>query len=79
MRCNHDLWRCRVGNAIERTFADTALGEPLANDGIVDEFTQNRERTFRGKMFGLRDGVTDAEAKAVVFCEFDGHKMFRFA
>ena len=47
---------------------DAERVEPFADDGIMDEFTQNGERSSGGKFLRLRNGVADAEAKAVVFC-----------
>ena len=55
---------------------DAACGQAFADDGIVDEFTEDGERALRGELFRLCDGVADAEAEAVVFCEFNDHSFW---
>ena len=59
----------------EHAFADAARGEAFADDGIVDEFAEDGERGFGDELFCLGDGVADAEAEAVVFCEFYDHSF----
>ena len=65
---DHDLRSRRIARCIELTLAHAERREPFADDWIVDEFAQNGERPVRRELFRLRNGVTNAEAKAVMFC-----------
>jgi len=63
---DHDLCGGGAGHVVEAGFAGAAGGEPIADDGVVDEFTEDGERGSQGETFRLGDGVADAEAEAVV-------------
>ena len=68
MSGDHDLWRRSVARRIEPPFAHAERVESFADDWIVDEFTENGERSVRCEFLRLSNGVADAEAKTVVFC-----------
>src|SRR5712671_1314430 len=73
VRGDHHLRRRSAGEVAEPAFSHAAFGQPIADDGIVDEFTEDGERSLLGEAFRLGDGVADAKTKAVVFCELDFH------
>ena len=75
---DHHLRSGRAGGGFESAFPDALSGEALADDGIVDEFAEDGQRAFSGELFRPCNGVPDAEAEAVVVCEFYDHSCYGF-
>jgi hypothetical protein len=61
------------GWLVEASLPDTRLREAFADDGIVDEFPEDGQRTLLGKPGCFGNGVPDAETESVVVSEFDDH------
>ena len=72
---DHHL-RGRRCQGIEPLFLHASRRQPIANDGVVDEFTEDGKRRVCREALGLRDGVADAEAEAVMLCELDFHGVY---
>jgi hypothetical protein len=72
MRSDHDTARRRAW-IIERTFADTLLAEPLADDRVMNQFTKDGEGLLGSELFGLGDGVADAETETKALGEENFH------
>jgi hypothetical protein len=51
----------------ERRLPNILCTQPLADDRIVHEFAQDRERALACELFGLVDGVAHAEAHSEMF------------
>jgi len=66
VRRNHDTSGCR-SCVSERRLPNILCTQPLADDRIVHEFAQDRERALACELFGLVDGVAHAEAHSEMF------------
>jgi hypothetical protein len=74
VRRDHNTRRPR-SCLIERRLADVLCAQPLADDRIVHEFAQDRERTQACELFGLGNGVAHAEAHSEMFSYNDSHSL----
>ena len=72
-RHQHGRGRRRAVEVVEIALEGTASVEAFEGDGIVDEFAEHGQRTAGRECFRVPQGVTHAEAKAVVFREDDAH------
>lgn len=77
MSGDHDLGGRRAVELSKMTLPHSVCGQPIPHDRIVDQFAEDGERPFLSQTFRLSDGVSDAEAKAVVFCDVYFHNWMR--
>ena len=73
MSGDHHAMGVRSG-IVERSFGDALGLQLLANDGVMDELTENGEGTVGGEFFGLGNGVADAETDPEMSGEKNFHK-----
>ena len=59
---------------IERTFDNALAAEPLTDDRVMDELTENGQWLRGGELLGLGDGVADAETETETLSANDFHK-----
>lgn len=67
MRGDHDFRAWDRVRSIETIFRDAFFPQALADDGVVDQFAEDRERSGRGQGFGLGDGVAHPETHPEIF------------
>ena len=73
-----DVLRFRAAQIVKVTSSCTDGAEVAIHERIVDELTEDRDRLAFGRVVRGAEGVTHAEAHAVMGGEEDVHRVFGF-